>query len=85
MSERFSYEMAADDVCPRCLGDLDTGWECSACGYDAFPLIRDSRFLPELTAAELAAMEAMPPVGECLPHWKAGEVWRDGQWMKGRG
>lgn len=21
--------------CPQCNGDLDTGWECTACGYDA--------------------------------------------------
>ena len=23
--------------CPKCGGDLDTGWECTACGYDARP------------------------------------------------
>lgn len=21
--------------CPKCGGDLDTGWECTVCGYDA--------------------------------------------------
>jgi len=28
---------ARRDVCPECGGELDTGWECNACGYDARP------------------------------------------------
>ena len=28
-------ELVAKDICPRCRGDLDTGWECNDCGYDA--------------------------------------------------
>ena len=24
-----------NDVCPKCGGELDTGWECNSCGYDA--------------------------------------------------
>lgn len=24
-----------DDKCPKCGGELDTGWECNDCGYDA--------------------------------------------------
>lgn len=27
--------LISDDVCPKCLGELDTGWECNDCGYDA--------------------------------------------------
>lgn len=27
--------LVAEDVCPKCLGELDTGWECNDCGYDA--------------------------------------------------
>lgn len=27
-----------DDKCPRCGGELDTGWECNRCGFDAFPI-----------------------------------------------
>lgn len=23
------------DKCPKCGGELDTGWECNDCGYDA--------------------------------------------------
>lgn len=26
---------ARRDVCPECGGDLDTGWECNKCSYDA--------------------------------------------------
>lgn len=26
---------AQDDKCPECGGELDTGWECTVCGYDA--------------------------------------------------
>ncbi len=42
MSRRFSSELVAEDTCPRCLSELDTGWECDACGFDAMPfVIRD--------------------------------------------
>ena len=27
------------ELCPKCSGDLDTGWECNSCGYDARPFI----------------------------------------------
>lgn len=27
----------ADDRCPECGGELDTGWECNDCGFDAMP------------------------------------------------
>lgn len=27
--------LARRDICPRCGGELDTGWECNDCGYDA--------------------------------------------------
>jgi len=35
-------ESARDDVCPDCGGQLDTGWECVECGYDA----RDLAYTP---------------------------------------
>lgn len=28
-----------EDKCPMCLGELDTGWECNDCNYDAMPLV----------------------------------------------
>lgn len=33
-------ELVAKDICPRCLGELDTGWECNKCGFDAAHLVR---------------------------------------------
>lgn len=32
-------EKARQDICPKCGGELDTGWECNDCGCDARPLI----------------------------------------------
>lgn len=33
-------EISSIDFCPKCLvGELDTGWECNSCGYDAMPLV----------------------------------------------
>lgn len=31
--------LAKDNICPECSGELDTGWECNSCGYDAMPLV----------------------------------------------
>jgi methionyl-tRNA synthetase len=28
---------ALHDRCPKCGGELDTGWECNDCGHDARP------------------------------------------------
>lgn len=30
------------DRCPNCLGDLDTGYECNTCGFDAAPWLKAS-------------------------------------------
>lgn len=27
--------LIAEDYCPECGGELDTGWECIDCGFDA--------------------------------------------------
>ena len=37
-SAALSAALAARDICPRCGGPLDTGWECLRCGYDAIHL-----------------------------------------------
>jgi Zn ribbon nucleic-acid-binding protein len=29
--------LIAEDYCPECGGELDTGWECNSCGFDAKP------------------------------------------------
>jgi hypothetical protein len=31
--------LVSQDYCPECGGDLDTGWECNRCGFDAKHLI----------------------------------------------
>ncbi len=33
-------EIVADDRCPKCNDELDTGWECNQCGFDALPIIK---------------------------------------------
>jgi hypothetical protein len=44
VSQPLSKALAAGDDCPRCLvGELDTGWECNHCGYDARPLVMPVR------------------------------------------
>lgn len=32
-------QMAREDRCPHCGGELDTGFECNDCGFDALPLV----------------------------------------------
>ena len=27
--------LVSQDICPQCRGELDTGWECTTCQYDA--------------------------------------------------
>lgn len=41
-------ELARDDICPECGGDLDTGWECNSCRYDA----RDLAYPPHERALD---------------------------------
>jgi hypothetical protein len=35
---KLGKELVKQDFCPICLGELDTGWECTKCGYDAIKL-----------------------------------------------
>lgn len=37
--KEYREAYAADDVCPDCGGELNTGWECIDCGKDHEPLI----------------------------------------------
>lgn len=32
-------QLVRNDLCPECGGELDTGWECNRCGYDAQPIV----------------------------------------------
>jgi tRNA(Ile2) C34 agmatinyltransferase TiaS len=34
-SQALRQFYARRDICPECGGELDTGWECLRCGYDA--------------------------------------------------
>jgi hypothetical protein len=40
---RLAEALARENFCPRCLGELDTGWECNDCDYDALPHIFPTR------------------------------------------
>jgi hypothetical protein len=40
LSDAAIGELLKEDKCPMCLGELDTGYECLSCGYDALPLIK---------------------------------------------
>jgi hypothetical protein len=35
LAEAFDAAIVEENYCPRCLGELDTGWECNECGFDA--------------------------------------------------
>lgn len=39
-SQAVRKQMAKEDCCPQCGGELDTGWECNDCEYDAAILTR---------------------------------------------
>jgi len=38
LSDAAIQTLMLEDRCPMCLGELDTGWECNQCNYDAMPL-----------------------------------------------
>lgn len=37
VNHRSRHEKIANDECPECDGELDTGYECNKCGFDARP------------------------------------------------
>jgi tRNA(Ile2) C34 agmatinyltransferase TiaS len=34
-AKEYREACVSNDKCPECGGELDTGYECSNCGYDA--------------------------------------------------
>lgn len=38
---QFERDLVAINKCPRCRDSLDTGWECTGCGYDAMPIAHE--------------------------------------------
>lgn len=48
---KYQLERVANDKCPRCRGgELDTGYECNYCGYDAGWLASFLPFMPDKTS-----------------------------------
>lgn len=43
LSDHSVRTLISEDRCPMCLRELDTGWECNSCGYDARPWVVLSR------------------------------------------
>ena len=43
LSDQAVSILVSEDKCPMCLGELDTGWECNECGYDAMPWVKASQ------------------------------------------
>lgn len=41
--EHLQKQCVSEDRCPECGGELDTGWECNGCGFDARPIARSMR------------------------------------------
>jgi hypothetical protein len=37
--------LIAEDICPECRGELDTGWQCNDCGFDCQPEIANVKLL----------------------------------------
>lgn len=37
--------LIAEDICPECRSELDTGWQCNSCGFDAQPEIANVKLL----------------------------------------
>lgn len=43
LSDHAVSILVSENRCPMCLGELDIGYECNSCGYDAMPWITASR------------------------------------------
>jgi hypothetical protein len=40
ISDEALDRLLANDLCPMCIGHLDTGYECTNCGFDASELVK---------------------------------------------
>ncbi len=36
----YRQELIQQDICPECYSELDTGYECNDCGFDAIKELR---------------------------------------------
>jgi hypothetical protein len=50
--QRERVAAAKNDKCPECGGELDTGWECNDCGFDAMSLAFDKTLDTLITRAK---------------------------------
>ncbi len=39
----FVIGKVLNDQCPKCDGELDTGWECNSCSFDCKPIVEHIR------------------------------------------
>jgi hypothetical protein len=49
LPDRLVSALVSADRCAKCLGELDTGWECNECGFDWKPWIDASKAKHEAT------------------------------------
>lgn len=68
--------LAKDDVCPKCLGELDTGWECTKCGYDAQADAMARQFAEEWAEAISPCVVCGKAITAAHLVSKAGEAYR---------
>lgn len=47
---------AKKDICPECGGELDTGFECNTCRYDA----RDEAYPPHMRGRDTQPLPPLP-------------------------
>ena len=58
--------VAHENICPECGGELDTGWECNACNYDAMQEAQSASNVDILfKICYESAMKKEPP---CIDH-----------------
>ena len=41
----YRINLIAEDICPECRGELDIGWQCNECGFDARPELANVKLL----------------------------------------
>lgn len=67
MKEALDKALAREDICPRCLGELDTGWECTQCGYDASGPFVPPQAIDRLKKLVADAKTQAPPAPPASP------------------
>jgi len=42
-SKKLEEALVDEDACPKCLGELDTGFECNDCGFDGIDFVDSAK------------------------------------------